>query len=66
MPEAKLLWLIFLTILTLANGIYLALKIIAAKKNNPSYGERIATLEKGQVEIERRLDRIEWVLNQKK
>jgi hypothetical protein len=65
MSDAKILWLIFLTILTLANGIYLALKIIAAKKSNPGYGERIATLEKGQKDIEGRLDRIENKMNKK-
>jgi hypothetical protein len=66
MSDAKILWLIFLTILTLANGIYLALKIIASRKSNPGYGERIATLEKGQADIEKRLDRIEGILNRKK
>jgi hypothetical protein len=66
MVNPKILWLIFLTLLSLANGIYLALKIIAAKKSNPGYGERIATLEKGQEDIEKRLDRIEGILNRKK
>lgn len=64
MADPKLLWMVFLTILTLANVIASALKIIA-KKNNPNYGERIATLEKGQEGIEDRLDKLEKKINKK-
>lgn len=35
------------------------------KPENPSHGERIATLEKGQENIEERLGRIEDILNRK-
>lgn len=64
--EPKLLWLIFLSFLTLSNAVVMALKIIAGRKNNPGHGERIAALEKGQEEIERRLEKIEKQLNEVK
>jgi len=35
------------------------------KDENPSHGERLATLEKGQENIEERLDKIEDILRKK-
>ena len=44
----------------MANGIVSLIK----KKNNPgNYGERIAKLEKGQEDIEDRLERLEDKIN---
>ena len=58
--DAKLIWILCLTVATLANGIVSLIK----KKNNPgNYGERIAKLEKGQEDIEDRLERLEDKIN---
>jgi len=55
-----------LTIVALAQALVLAMKLNQGKINkknkkpeNPSHGERLATLEKGQENIEERLDKIE-------
>jgi len=60
--DPKLLWLVFLIILSLVQIVFLLVK---TRKNNPGkYGERISALEKGQREIERRLEKIEGKLNE--
>lgn len=62
--DPKLLWLVFLIILSLVQIVFLLVK--AKKIDNPGkYGERIAALEKGQGEIERRLEKIEEKMNEK-
>jgi len=50
----------------MAVAIVLALKLVSSrnKKGNPdNYGERIARLEEGQKDIERRMNRIEDKIN---
>jgi hypothetical protein len=55
--DNQILWLLGLTILSLVQALVLVLRLSqgrANKKNNPGkYGERIATLEKGQEELEK-------------
>lgn len=63
-------WLIVLTLASIINiWMKMAEKRNSKKKDcktdNPGHGERIATLEKGQENIEERLDRIEDKLNKK-
>lgn len=71
-PTAWLVWLLGLSILSLVQALVLVLRLSQGRPNkknkkpeNPTHGERIATLEKGQENIEERLDRIEDKLNKK-
>jgi len=63
--EGEVLKYGWLIVLTLANILYLWMNMKEKRNNkkvskeNPSHGERLATLEKGQETIEERLDKIE-------
>lgn len=58
--EPKLIWILILTVATLANGIVTLIK----KKNNPgNYGERIATLEEAVRDLKEDIKRIEGKVN---
>lgn len=57
-------------VLAILNAFFLGIKWKKDSKhktssNNPKYGERIAALEKGQENIEERLDRIEDKINRR-
>jgi len=67
--DAKLILILAVAIVTLANAVVTALKIISDRNgkkqigNPDNYGERIARLEEGQKDIERRMDRLEDKIN---
>lgn len=65
--EGRIAWLIVLSFFMLAQALFMALKIIKernAKKNNP-LGERVAKLEEGMENLEKRMDRLEDKINKK-
>lgn len=63
--EGEVLKYGWLIVLTLGQIIYIWMRMAKDRNNkktskeNPSHGERLATLEKGQENIEERLDKIE-------
>jgi len=68
--EGKIAWLVVLSFFMLAQSLYMALKIIKEKNEkkkgeteNPSHGERIAKLEEGIENLEKRMDRLEDKIN---
>jgi len=69
--EGEVLKYGWLIVLTLASIINIWMKMVEKRNNkkkdgkseNPSHGERLATLEKGQKIIEERLDKIEAKLS---
>jgi len=67
--EGEVLKYGWLIVLTLGQIIYIGLRVLRDRnhkkvsKENPSHGERLATLEKGQKIIEERLDKIEAKLS---